>query len=243
LNGTTIAQTAVFANYIIANDFVNLAVLSSIFGLIVVASPNFANAKPSEVPRRATPTGGYIDDNDYPSQFYSQGIGGNVVMRWDTDPTGRVRRCKIVRSSGWPVLDAYTCKLLTARWEYDPARDETGAKIWDSRMQHIGWRPSGSSGPKLSKPEYFDYSLSVKGLPGATRSVLVSVAVLTDETGKPKSCKVVEPGKIAAVDKIACSALISGGPLPPLLDDAGKAQTAMQTVILRFTQDSAAPTK
>jgi TonB family protein len=225
------------------SDVKNLAVLSSIFGLIVVACPTFVNAKPSELPRRATLTGGSIDDNDYPSQFYAQGIGGNVVMRWETDPTGRVRRCKIVASSGWPALDAYSCKLLTARWEYDPARDETGAKIWDSRMQHIGWRPLGSSGPKLSKPEYFDYSLSVKGLPGTKRSVLVSVAVLTDETGKPKSCTVFEPSKIAAVDKIVCSALIDGGSLPPLLDDTGKAQSAMQTVIVRFTRDGAAPTK
>jgi TonB family protein len=170
-------------------DIANLLIIGGICGVIVDASPSFANLKPSEVPRKATLTGGFVDDRDYPKRYYSKGIGGTVVMRFYTGPAGRIYRCKIASSSGWPELDAFTCAIITARLRYDPARDEIGTKIWDTRTQSISWAPNGSRGSQMSKPAYFDYSYSVEGLPGTAPSVLVSLTVLTDETGKPKSLR------------------------------------------------------
>jgi TonB family protein len=219
------------------NALNRMVLLNSMWGALSVGYSSAVFAKSDELPRRANLTGGSIEDKDYPAQLYARGIGGRVVMRWAINPSGRVQRCQVVASSGSSALDNYSCNLVIARFMFDAARDEVGKKIWSVREQHVDWRPNSTS---LVTPEYYDYTINVKSFPGNKLSVLVLLNVLTDETGKPKSCSVFEPSKIAALNKIACSALVEGGPLVPLLDDAGIPQLAMHTVIVRFARETAA---
>lgn len=49
-----------------------------------------------------------------------------AIMRLTIAPTGRVSNCSLVRSSGYPDVDARICPFLTPRMAWAPARDIAG---------------------------------------------------------------------------------------------------------------------
>ncbi|MEH3121922.1 MAG: TonB family protein [Sphingomonas phyllosphaerae] len=42
---------------------------------------------------------------------------------------GRVRDCRVTKSSGNATLDATTCRLIQRRFRYDPSRDAEGRPV------------------------------------------------------------------------------------------------------------------
>lgn len=61
---------------------------------------------------------------------------GTVVVRLSVGADGRVAECRVIDGSGNPDLDATTCRLIAARFRYDPARDGRGAAVADV----TGWK-------------------------------------------------------------------------------------------------------
>lgn len=51
----------------------------------------------------------------------------------------RVTACTITESSGSSVLDAATCRLLTARAGFTPARDARGRTVEDTVEAAVRW--------------------------------------------------------------------------------------------------------
>lgn len=84
---------------------------------------------------RARHRQGRIVNADYPRAAGDAGAQGAVTARFTVEPDGRVTGCTIVRSSGNPDLDATTCRLIEARFRYDPARDADGQPVADV----MGW--------------------------------------------------------------------------------------------------------
>jgi protein TonB len=85
---------------------------------------------------RARLVSGAIGPRDYPKAERRARIEGSVTAGFVVDANGRVADCKVVQSSGNEKLDTITCRLIAARFRYEPARDASGRAISERR----GWR-------------------------------------------------------------------------------------------------------
>ncbi len=85
---------------------------------------------------RARLMSGAIGPRDYPKAERRAGIEGSVTASFVVEADGRVADCRVVQSSGNENLDAITCRLIAARFRYEPARDAIGRAISERR----GWR-------------------------------------------------------------------------------------------------------
>ena len=97
---------------------------------------------PSFTPKGARPSNGsagWITTNDYPRNPLMNGIEGSVGYSLEIGTNGRVARCELTRTSGNRALDDATCRLLTSRARFEPATDDTGAKVVGSYTGSVRW--------------------------------------------------------------------------------------------------------
>lgn len=73
---------------------------------------------------------GDISRRDYPRELRSSSVPAEVIrMEYTIGTDGRVRDCRVVQSSGTPLLDAHTCRLYEDRYRYEPALDTAGRAV------------------------------------------------------------------------------------------------------------------
>jgi TonB family protein len=77
---------------------------------------------------------------DYPASAIRAGEEGAVGFRLDIGKDGRVAACTVTASSGSPALDSTTCRLITQRARFLPARDRQGWPTGDIASGKIVWR-------------------------------------------------------------------------------------------------------
>jgi periplasmic protein TonB len=111
--------------------------LPLLLALAALQPPPAAAAPPP--PPRAN-LGSYFTFSDYPRESLRNGEEGRVFFRLTINPEGRVRDCTVTRSSGWPRLDETTCRLLTERLRYRPARDAAGNPTSGTDEGSITWQ-------------------------------------------------------------------------------------------------------
>jgi protein TonB len=78
--------------------------------------------------------------DDYPVDALRRNEQGTVATRLRIDSNGRVSGCTIVASSGSRSLDDATCKILTERARFSPARDAEGEAVPDTYDQRVTWQ-------------------------------------------------------------------------------------------------------
>ncbi len=78
---------------------------------------------------------GAISRKDIPRSVWEAGNRGNVVAHFTVGTDGRAHDCHIRQSSGHPALDATTCRLIEARFRFEPARDTRGRAV----ARPYGW--------------------------------------------------------------------------------------------------------
>lgn len=83
--------------------------------------------------------GDWVSPSDYPSQDLLEGNQGTVRFRLEVSAAGRVTKCTVTASSGFPRLDATACAKLSARARFDPASDENGAKVAGVFTSAVRW--------------------------------------------------------------------------------------------------------
>lgn len=129
---------------------------------------------PQEIfPRDPEPIGdpwSVITPADYPPQSYVAKEEGLVEYNLSIDADGVIKGCKIVQSSGHARLDDLTCRLVTQRLKFLPARDANERAVPGNFGQSHRWR--------ISEPEF--------GPPMA-----IEVAYSIDETGRVSECEVI----------------------------------------------------
>jgi TonB family protein len=81
-----------------------------------------------------------IEVDDYPPAALRAEQQGRVSAAWEVSEDGEAESCRVTASSGSDVLDNATCRLVTARMRYDPARDAQGAVTRDTDHASISWR-------------------------------------------------------------------------------------------------------
>jgi TonB family protein len=81
-----------------------------------------------------------IGNGDYPAEALRNDEQGTVGFRLSVGADGRVSGCTITSSSGSAALDSATCRILTARARFTPARDSRGLPTTDAVAARIVWR-------------------------------------------------------------------------------------------------------
>ena len=82
---------------------------------------------------------GRIKDSDYPREAAEQGATGTVSVRYRVELDGHVTGCVITRSSGSPILDETTCRLIEQRFRYEPSRDARGRPVISYIVRDNDW--------------------------------------------------------------------------------------------------------
>ncbi|MBO9712860.1 energy transducer TonB [Sphingomonas sp.] len=127
----------------------------------------------------------WVTNDDYPAGAIRQYEQGSVGFRLDIEADGRVSRCTLTRSSGWPLLDVTTCALLRRRARFYPATDSQGAAIPSTWSSRFTWRMP-------------DMAVS----PRASWAVVTSF--LVDERGGISNCKVRRFGAVPSEPADPC---------------------------------------
>jgi protein TonB len=100
---------------------------------IELPTPGAAPSSPPTLtmaPKLARPLGDpgrWVSTADYPTAEIRADHEGVARFRLLIGTYGRVSRCEIVASTGFPGLDAATCAIVSRRARFAPARDDSGA--------------------------------------------------------------------------------------------------------------------
>jgi len=97
---------------------------------------------PSFTPRLARPRNqpsGWLSNDDYPRGPLVDEVEGVAAYRLIVGTNGRVSACEVTRSTGNGQLDAATCKFIERRARFEPATDETGAKVVGNFTGTVKW--------------------------------------------------------------------------------------------------------
>lgn len=62
-----------------------------------------------------------------------------IGVRYTVNPAGRVAQCEIIDSSGYPEVDAMTCRVISDRYHFRPARDGDGVAITEVMEEDYTW--------------------------------------------------------------------------------------------------------
>jgi periplasmic protein TonB len=105
--------------------------------LIIVSPPLKARTlRSAAVPLNA---GEWITADDYPPSSIRTEESGTVQFLVKVGTDGRVLECKILASNASPTLDAQTCRLVTLRGRFTPARDKRRKAMIDTYTSRVRW--------------------------------------------------------------------------------------------------------
>ena len=81
----------------------------------------------------------WVTDQDYRSIWVRRELTGTARFTVGVGTNGKVTDCTITRSSGHTALDEATCKLVTRRARFNPAKDTSGEVTQGSYSSLIRW--------------------------------------------------------------------------------------------------------
>jgi protein TonB len=84
--------------------------------------------------------GGRFRNSDFPQSARDAGQRLRISVRYAVGPSGNVDRCEIVDSSGYPEVDAMTCRVITERYRFKPAHDGDGYPVTQVMEEDYSWR-------------------------------------------------------------------------------------------------------
>jgi len=173
-----------------------------------------------------------ISIQDYPEFALDRGEEGSVATQLVVDPKGRVDSCKVIISSGFADLDTATCRLLTSRARFSPARAEDGRPIYGLYRSLINWSVDRNKRAALGP----DAELTLnQAPPGTSLPADVWVSYIVEPSGAISNCKA-DSGAPAAPQQLvslACQQL-SRAPAEVIRNSSGQAVEASDTVKVRF---------
>lgn len=86
---------------------------------------------------------GLIRESDYPPASLDREEQGVVAVSLSVGTNGRVTNCSVTSSSGSKALDSTTCRVLTSRAKFSPARDNMGNPTTGTSSARIRWQIAG----------------------------------------------------------------------------------------------------
>jgi TonB family protein len=105
----------------------------------------------------------YVSDQDYPEEAIRNNEQGTVQFRLDVGSDGRVSGCTVISSSGSPLLDATTCRLMRERARFEPARNARGKAVPDQVTSRLKWKLPEAEMPSRSEAAFTLWTSCVMG--------------------------------------------------------------------------------
>ena len=112
-------------------------------GDIVLPKPAPPSPQPSFDPVGARPKNNpasWLSNNDYRPSWTRKELTGLARFRLEIASNGRVTDCTITGSTGHAELDEATCKLVTRRARFEPARGGNGDAVAGSYTGSVLWQ-------------------------------------------------------------------------------------------------------
>lgn len=129
----------------------------------------------------------WFDLNDYPTKAFEREWQGTTNFDVIVGPDGRSTDCRIVKSSGYDVLDRQTCWVAMKRARFTPAIGADGRRAFGVYRSQVVWSRPDRAG--LQRDLGPDLEVSVNQLPaGTTGPAAVKLAYFVDATGNPSAC-------------------------------------------------------
>ena len=107
--------------------------------MILLATAMAAAAAAQPVPKPIGPPSAWVRAADYPPAAILAGEEGIVGFRLGVDEQGRTVACTITQSSGSALLDGTTCRLMTLRARFQPAKDAEGKAVASAFQSRTKW--------------------------------------------------------------------------------------------------------
>ena len=82
----------------------------------------------------------WVSSDDYPPAALREERQGRVTIAFTINEQGRIENCRVTQSSGSPDLDETTCRLVTRRGRYAPAKDAAGNPIRQNASLPFRWQ-------------------------------------------------------------------------------------------------------
>ncbi|MES2175853.1 MAG: energy transducer TonB [Pseudomonadota bacterium] len=157
--------------------------MSTIFGLFLAATLT-----------QATPSGpaAWLSNNDYPAGAKRRHEEGTVGFALLISQQGRIEKCSVTESSGFPELDNQTCAVVAVRAHFKPATDENRMAVYGFYSGRLTWRLPGAKGspPRRSaSAPPSDIELDVQRLPNDALEESIGVVTKIDPTGRVILCE------------------------------------------------------
>lgn len=84
-------------------------------------------------------TRGDFKPSDYPKALRAAGLRGRTWTEIMVAINGRPLSCRVTRSSGTPLLDSETCRIIMQRFRFRPGRDAAGKPVVAPFEIDIAW--------------------------------------------------------------------------------------------------------
>lgn len=97
---------------------------------------------PEKRPEYAPVVTSWITTKGYPKEALRHGWEGIAGFTVTVGTDGKVQDCKIIETSGYPVLDEATCREIIAHARFKPALDHDGKPIISTYSQRVRWQIS-----------------------------------------------------------------------------------------------------
>ncbi|MDV3456665.1 energy transducer TonB [Sphingomonas sp. HF-S4] len=182
----------------------------------------------------------WVSVSDYPTAALNKRGFGVVHFRLTIDAAGKVSACNILNTSGFWMLDQHTCKLLTARARFVPARKD-GVAVESWFISNFFWA-HGDFDKKdwnvLVKEvtEPISSRVTVKKLPTNYKQAPLT-RVRFDARGAADWCNVEQGSGNPAIDTVACEQALAQAERPEMQGNLPrKPDTRM--FLVEFVDDS-----
>lgn len=140
--------------WITTSGLVVLSALAQTAAAVPAAPPLVTSGPPAPPPidlgvaQPLTSPASWVTSSDYPVAAMRAGENGTVGFRLTIDPSGRPVTCAITLSSHSAALDEATCRVVTQRAVFMPARDARGRLVESHYANSIHWTiPAGTPLP------------------------------------------------------------------------------------------------
>lgn len=182
-----------------------------------IAASQDATAREPTKPVPSNNPGAWVLGEDYPIKELRAEVTGTTTFKLAIDSSGKVSGCEIVESSGSATLDATTCKLVTQRAQFTPARSAKGVSVPGEYTNRVRWTIPEDQ-PML--------------LPDQKWQVVTTVDV--NKEGAVESCEYAIDGGYhaeVALPEAPCATFPIGSKSQKITDSAGNPLAVRMTVI------------
>ena len=157
----------------------------------------------------ATPTTPlpWFDLNDYPIKAFEREWQGVTSFAVIVGPDGRAVDCKVVKSSGYEMLDRPACSVAVKRARFRPAVGADGRAAYGVYRSQVVWQRPDRDPPQRDLGP--DLEVSISQMPAGATSPGIELAYFVDADGNPSACTAL-PDSAAqppVLLDIACKAL------------------------------------